>query len=99
MRDNRSMSGLKTTLLMASLATLFIFIGGALGGQSGIIMAFIFAVGVNGISYWFSDRIVLKMHKASEVGEEHVLFRVTRRLGALCLVGGLALFVIFLMTI
>jgi heat shock protein HtpX len=74
------MSGLKTTLLLASLAALFIFIGGAFGGQSGIVMAFIFAMVVNGISYWFSDRIVLKMHKAIEVGEDHVLFRVTRRL-------------------
>ena len=66
LRDNRSMSGLKTALLMAALATLFIFIGGALGGQSGIVVAFIFAAVVNGISYWFSDRIVLKMHKAVE---------------------------------
>ena len=71
---------MKTALLMAALATLFIFIGGALGGQSGIVVAFIFAAVVNGISYWFSDRIVLKMHKAVEVGEEDVLFRVTRRL-------------------
>jgi len=74
------MNGLKTTLLMASLAAVLIFIGGAWGGQSGIIIAFLFAAVLNGVSYWFSDRIVLKMHNAKPVGEEHVLFRVTRRL-------------------
>lgn len=74
------MNGLKTAVLLASLATLFIFIGGAWGGQTGIVLAFLFAVVVNGVSYWFSDRIVLKMHHAQEVGEEHGLYRMTRRL-------------------
>ena len=62
------------------MAALLIFIGGALGGQRGIVFAFLAAVAFNGFSYWFSDRIVLKMHRATEVGEDHVLFRVTRRL-------------------
>ena len=74
------MSGLKTTLLLASLGALFIFIGGAWGGQTGIVLAFLFAVVFNGVSYWFSDRIVLKMHHAQEVGEDHGLYRMTRRL-------------------
>jgi len=74
------MGGLKTTLLMASLGALFIFIGGAFGGQSGIIIAFLFAVVMNGVSYWFSDKIVLRMHKAVEVGPDHPLARITRRL-------------------
>lgn len=74
------MNGLKTTLLLASLATLFIFIGGLWGGQAGVIVAFLFAAALNGFSYWFSDRVVLKMHSAKQVGEESVLYRVTRRL-------------------
>jgi heat shock protein HtpX len=74
------MNGLKTTLLLASLAALFIFIGGMWGGQTGIVIAFVLAAGMNAVSYWFSDRIVLKMHSAKQVGEESVLYRVTRRL-------------------
>jgi heat shock protein HtpX len=71
---------MKTALLLASLATLLILIGGAVGGQGGVIIAFFVAVAINATSYWFSDKIVLKMHNATEVGEDHVLFRVTRRL-------------------
>src|SRR6186713_1277843 len=74
------MNGMKTAVLLAALAGLLILIGGAIGGQSGMLIAFIFAVVINFTSYWFSDSIVLKMHRATEVGEEHVLFRVTRRL-------------------
>ena len=74
------MNGLKTTVLLASLAALFIFIGGLWGGQTGVVIAFIFAAGFNAFSYWFSDRLVLRMHSAKEVGEESVLYRVTRRL-------------------
>src|SRR6187455_1250572 len=71
---------MKTALLLASLAALLMLIGGAFGGQGGVVIAFIIAVAINATSYWFSDKIVLKMHNATEVGEEHVLFRVTRRL-------------------
>ncbi|OPJ63731.1 zinc metalloprotease HtpX [Clostridium chromiireducens] len=59
------MSGLgnqiKTLLLMSSLTILVVLIGGALGGQSGMMMALIFALIMNGGSYWFSDRIALSM--------------------------------------
>jgi heat shock protein HtpX len=58
----------KTTLLLTALTGLFLVIGNALGGQQGMIMAFIFAVGMNFFAYWFSDKIVLKMYRASEVG-------------------------------
>ena len=74
------MNGMKTAVLLAALAALLMFIGGAVGGQGGIMVAFLFAVAINAASYWFSDRIVLRMHRATEVGEEHVLYRVTRRL-------------------
>jgi heat shock protein HtpX len=74
------MSGMKTAILLAALAAVLIFIGGAVGGQNGVLIAFLVAVVMNVTSYWFSDRIVLRMHRAAEVGEDHVLYRVTRRL-------------------
>ena len=57
----------KTTLLMAALTALIVFIGNLLGGQNGMILAFVLAVGMNFFSYWFSDKIVLRMYKAQEV--------------------------------
>ncbi|MEM6783849.1 MAG: zinc metalloprotease HtpX [Bacteroidota bacterium] len=57
----------RTAALMAALITLFALIGQALGGSQGLIIAFIFAVGMNFFSYWFSDKIVLKMYKGREV--------------------------------
>ncbi|MEL6705471.1 MAG: zinc metalloprotease HtpX [Bacteroidota bacterium] len=57
----------RTAALMAALITLFALIGQALGGSQGLIIAFVFAVGMNFFSYWFSDKIVLKMYKGREV--------------------------------
>lgn len=59
----------KTLTLMTGLMVFFIAIGGLLGGRSGMIMAFVLALGMNFFSYWFSDKIVLKMYKAKEVTE------------------------------
>jgi heat shock protein HtpX len=61
------MNTLKTTFLMALLTVLLVTAGGALGGQSGMVTAFIFALLMNGFSYWFSDKIVLRMYGAKEV--------------------------------
>jgi heat shock protein HtpX len=58
---------IKTVLLLAVMTVLLIFIGRLLGGRNGMIIAFIFAVGMNFFSYWFSDKIVLKMYGAQEV--------------------------------
>ena len=63
------MNGLKTTLLLVGLCLLFVWIGYALGGQRGMVMAFVFAMLLNFISYWFSDKIVLKMYRATQVDE------------------------------
>ena len=52
---------------MAALIVLFALVGRAIGGDSGMIIAFLFAVALNFGSYWFSDKIVLKMYKAREV--------------------------------
>ncbi len=64
----KRMNGMKTAILLAALAALLIFIGGAFGGQGGVVVAFFIAVAVNVGSYWFSDKIVLRMHRAAEVG-------------------------------
>ncbi len=78
--DNWNMSGLKTAVLLGGLSALFLLIGGAVGGNNGLIMAFGFAVVMNAGSYWFSDKIVLRMYKAQPVGPEHALYRMTERL-------------------
>ncbi len=57
----------KTVLLLGALTGLILFIGGTLGGRTGILFAFIFAAVINFFSYWFSDKIVLAMYRAKEV--------------------------------
>jgi len=61
------MNRVKTVLLLASLTVLILIIGEVFAGQAGIVIAFIIAAGINFFSYWFSDKIVLKMYKAQEV--------------------------------
>jgi heat shock protein HtpX len=63
-------NALKTTILLAALTALFIVIGGALGGQSGMLLAFAFAIVMNLGAYWFSGDIALRMAGAREVGPE-----------------------------
>ncbi|SFM58233.1 zinc metalloprotease HtpX [Methanolobus profundi] len=58
---------IKTTLLLASLTGLLVIVGQLLGGTSGMIIAFLFAIVMNFGSYWYSDKIVLKMYHAQEV--------------------------------
>ena len=57
----------KTTLLLGVLTALIVWIGNLLGGQQGMIFAFILAIAMNFFSYWYSDKIVLKMYRAREV--------------------------------
>jgi heat shock protein HtpX len=64
------MNTLKTTFLMALLTVLLVTAGGAFGGEGGMVMAFVFALVMNGVSYWFSDKIVLRMYGAKEIGPE-----------------------------
>ncbi len=52
---------------MTALMVLFLLIGQFLGGQTGMILALLFGLGVNFFSYWFSDRVVLRMYRATEV--------------------------------
>ena len=73
---------LKTTVFLALLTGLFIAVGGLLGGRSGMMMAFVFALLMNFVSYWFSDKIVLKMYGAKPLGEGDlpVVQRIVRKL-------------------
>jgi heat shock protein HtpX len=63
------MSNVKVFVLMAGLTALFIAIGGAIGGQSGMTMAIVFAVVINFITYYASSTIVLRMYGAKVVTE------------------------------
>lgn len=74
------MNGIKTFLLLTALTLLFIFVGAAVGGQSGMVVAFVMACLMNAVSYWFSDKIVLAIYRAKEVTpqeapELHVIVR------------------------
>ena len=60
----------KTTLLLGLLTGLFIAIGGMVGGRSGMMIAFLFAVVMNFVSYWFSDKMVLAMYGAKPLSEQ-----------------------------
>ena len=73
-------NSLKTVLLLGLLSGILLAIGEQLGGANGLVTAFVFAVLMNFVSYWFSDKIVLKMYRAQEVGPEHKLSVLTRRL-------------------
>ena len=73
-------NGLKTALLLGALSGLLLLIGEMLGGSSGIMTAFVFAALMNFGSYWFSDKIVLRMYRAQEVPPSHPLYQVTQRL-------------------
>ncbi len=57
----------KTTLLLGLMTALIVWIGRLLGGQQGMIFAFLLAMGMNFFSYWYSDKIVLRMYRAREV--------------------------------
>lgn len=73
---------MKTGVLLATLTVLVVLIGGALGGQNGMVMAFVLAMVMNFGSYWFSDKIVLSMYRAQPVDESSApgLYRIVRTL-------------------
>ena len=62
-----SFNTFKTTLLLGLLTGLLVIAGGVIGGNSGMLLGFVFAVVLNFGSYWFSDKIALKMAGAREV--------------------------------
>jgi heat shock protein HtpX len=70
----------KTALLLGTMSAVLMLIGEALGGGGGLVFGFLFAVATNFASYWFSDKIVLRMYNAQEVGPGHRLYDVVDRL-------------------
>ncbi|NLI29775.1 MAG: zinc metalloprotease HtpX [Nitrospiraceae bacterium] len=76
------MNTMKTFLLMGVLTLMLVFAGGLAGGKTGMTIALIMAFGMNFFSYWFSDKIVLKMYGAQPVTEAEApeLYAMVRRL-------------------
>lgn len=69
------MNRLKTTILLSLLTVLMVLMGRAIGGETGMVFAFFLAAAMNFFSYWFSDKIVLKMYGAQEIREhDHPAF-------------------------
>jgi heat shock protein HtpX len=73
-------NGLKTALLLGLLSGVLLVIGEVLGGANGLVIAFVFAAIMNFGSYWFSDKIVLRMYNAQEVGPDNRLYQIVERL-------------------
>lgn len=76
------MNRLKTAMLLATLTALLIWIGQALGGQQGLVIGLGLAIVMNVGSYWYSDKIVLRMYNAQEVTEAQApeLYSIVRTL-------------------
>lgn len=76
------MNQVKTVVLLTFLAALLVVIGGAIGGKNGATIALVIALVMNFGSYWFSDKIVLRMYNAQEVTEAELpdLYRLVRQL-------------------
>lgn len=62
---------IKTGLLLAAMTALFMTVGALIGGNQGMAIAFIFALCSNAFAYWFSDSMVLRMHRAEPMNETH----------------------------
>jgi len=78
------MNYMKTALLLVFLTLLLVWVGGIIGGAQGAFIAFIFSLGLNGVSYWYSDKIVLKLYNAREVSREQYarLYDIVEELAA-----------------
>lgn len=75
-------NSIKTWLLFGALTMLFVLLGNLIAGRQGMVVAFLFALGMNFFSYWFSDKIVLAMYGAREVGPDQYpeLYNMVRNL-------------------
>jgi heat shock protein HtpX len=67
---NKMGNQLKTTVLLAGMTVLIMLAGNLMGGRQGMIIALVLAAGMNFFSYWFSDKMVLKMYRAREVSAQ-----------------------------
>ena len=73
-------NGLKTALLLGVLSAIFLLMGEAIGGSSGLVLGLFVAAAMNVGSYWFSDKIVLAMYRATPVGPGHRLYDLVANL-------------------
>lgn len=82
------MNTVKVTIMMLALMALFMLVGYLVGGQGGLVFAFVLAAAMNFFSYWKSDKIILRLYKAREISEnEHPrLYRVVRRVAQAAMV-------------
>jgi heat shock protein HtpX len=73
---------MRTTLLLAAMTVFLVVLGNLLGGRQGMILALILAAGMNFFSYWFSDKIVLRMYRANEVSADQApeLYQIVQTL-------------------
>ena len=84
------MNTLKTAFLLTGLTLLLVLAGDYFGGRNGMILAFLFAAAMNFFSYFYSDKIALKMYRAQPVTREElprvyqVVERMTQRIGCRC---------------
>ncbi|MDH3919361.1 MAG: protease HtpX, partial [Rhodospirillales bacterium] len=62
------MNYLRTAILLAAMTALFLAVGYMIGGEAGMVIAFVVALGMNAFAYWNSDKLVLRMYGAQEVG-------------------------------
>ena len=76
------MNTLRTGVLLAGLTGLFLAVGFLIGGQGGLVIAFLLALGMNAFAYWNSDKLVLRMYGARQVSEAEApaLVRLVRQL-------------------
>ena len=77
------MNGFRTTILLAALTALVVWIGQMVGGPNGAVLALVMAGAMNFFSYWFSDKIVLKMYGAQEISanDDPELYGIVQRVG------------------
>ena len=72
----------KTTMLLGVMTALIVWIGHLFGGRQGMVIAFLLAMGMNFFSYWFSDRIVLRMYRAREIrpDQAHEVYEIVKQI-------------------
>src|SRR5688572_10383628 len=64
------MNYFKTALLLAAMTAIFLTVGYFIGGQTGLLIALVVALGMNAFAYWNSDKMVLRMANAQEIGPQ-----------------------------
>ena len=77
---SKFVNNVRTALLLGAMTALILWIGSMLGGREGLIIALIFAGGMNFVSFFFSDKIALRMMRAQEVGPGDDLYHIVEEL-------------------